>query len=359
MSAISQLELGVFLPIGNNGFLMSKTSPQYPPTFQLNKQISLLAENFGFDFVFSMSKWRGFGGPTRFWDTTLESLSLMTGLAAVTSRIGLIATVQPLLFPPAVAAKMAATADDISNGRLGLNIVAGSFLDEYDQMGILPPNYAADRYRYAREWLHVVKRLWSEESVTFDGEWFHMRDCRSGPHPIQKPHPFLICSGTSDEGFRFAAEEGNYSFVGGVTPEHTKQLSRRMKEIAAECGREIKAATTLLPVLDETLAGAERQWQYIQDGADTEALANLTSYFVNDSRPSSKGRVEKMERSVCYTGRIVLGTPAMLADLIEELVVDAGVDSIQFLWPDYIKGLKQFHAEVMPLLQRRALVMAS
>src|ERR1700722_8333750 len=159
MSAMSKLELGVFLPIGNNGFLMSKTAPQYSPSFEMNKQIAVLAENLGFDYVFSMSKWRGFGGATHFWDETLESLSLMTGLAAVTSRIGIIATVQPLLFPPAVAAKMTATIDDISKGRLGINIVTGSFLDEYEQMGPLPPNYGANRYRYAQERRHVVKRL--------------------------------------------------------------------------------------------------------------------------------------------------------------------------------------------------------
>jgi len=359
MRALSKLELGVFLPIGNNGFLMSTTAPQYAPSFEHNKQISILAENLGFDYVFSMSKWRGFGGPTHFWDVTLESLTLMTGLAAVTSRIGVIATIQPLLFPPAVAAKMSATADDLSNGRLGLNIVAGSFLDEYDQMGLLPPNYAKHRYRYAKEWLHVVKRLWTEDSVTFDGEWFHLKDCRSGPHPVQKPYPFLICSGTSDEGYRFAAEEGNYSFVGGMTPQQTGEFSRRMKSIAAECGREIKSATTLMPILDETQAAAEKQWQHIQDGADAEALANLAAYFSQDTRPNAKRRVEKMSKAVCYTGRIFQGTPAMLADTIEELVVDAGVDSIQFLWPDYIKGLKQFHAEVMPLLQRRELVLAS
>ena len=47
------------------------------------------------------------------------------------------------------------------------------------------------------------------------------------------------------------------------------------------------------------------------------------------------------------------------ADVIEQLVVDGGVDSIQFLFPDYIKGLKTFHAEVMPLLRRRELLMAS
>jgi pyrimidine oxygenase len=359
MSKMSKLELGVFLPIGNNGFLMSKTAPQYPPSFEMNRQIAVLAENLGFDYVFSMSKWRGFGGATRFWDSTLESVALMTGLAAVTSRIGIIATIQPVLFPPAVAAKMAATIDDLSGGRFGINIVTGSFLDEYEQMGILPPDYGPNRYRYATEWLQVVKRLWTEESVTFDGEWFHMKDCRSGPKPVQKPHPFIICAGTSDEGFRFTAKEGNYSFIGGVTLEHTKQLSQRMKATAAEYGREIKTATTLLPILDESDAAAEKQWQHYQDGADKDALANLASYYGRQGRESSKQRIKKMEMDVSFAGRMIPGSPSTLAAMIEELVVDGGVDSIQLLFPDYIKGLKTFHAEVMPLLQRRELVLAS
>ena len=112
-------------------------------------------------------------------------------VAAVTSRIGIIATIQPLLFPPAVAAKMIATIDDVSRGRFGINIVTGSFLDEYEQMGSLPADYNVKRYKYAEEWLHVVKRLWTEDSVTFDGEWFHLKDCRSGPHPVQKPYPAI------------------------------------------------------------------------------------------------------------------------------------------------------------------------
>ena len=158
----AKLELGVFLPIGNNGYLMSKTAPQYSPSVDMNMQIAKLAENYGFTFVFSMSKWRGFGGATSFWDSTLESVTLMTALAAVTSRIRIIATMQPLLYQPAVAAKMAATIDDLSNGRFGINIVTGSFMEEFGTDGVLvPPNYSASRYRYAAEWFEVVKRLWT------------------------------------------------------------------------------------------------------------------------------------------------------------------------------------------------------
>jgi len=354
-----KLELGVFLPIGNNGFLISETAPQYPPSFEMNRQISVLAEQLGFDYVFSMSKWRGFGGSTHFWDSTLESITLMTGLAAATSRIGLIATIQPLLFPPAVAAKMAATIDDLSHGRFGINIVTGSYLDEYDQMGIMPPNYGPNRYRYAEEWLQVVKRLWTEDSVTFDGEWFHLRDCRSLPHPVQDPYPYIICAGISDEGFRFTAKEGNYSFLGGNTLEHTKQLSQRMKATAADYGRHIKTATTLLPILAESDVAAQQRWQYYQDGADHGALDTMESYFAKQDRESAKARVERMRRDVSFAGRMIPASPATLADMIEELVVDGELDSILLLFPDYIEGLKTFNAEVTPLLQKRDLMLSA
>src|SRR5260221_12903435 len=118
-----RLELGVFMPIGNNGFLISKSAPQYRPSFEMNKQITLLAERLGYDYVFSMSKWRGFGGPTGFWDHTLEAITLMTGLAAATSRIRIIATIQPLLFSPPLAGQMAATIHELSGRRLCINIV--------------------------------------------------------------------------------------------------------------------------------------------------------------------------------------------------------------------------------------------
>ena len=79
------MDIGVFIPIGNNGWLISTSSPQYRPTFELNKQVVQKAEHYGFDFALSMIKLRGFGGKSEFWDHNLESFTLMAGLAAVTS----------------------------------------------------------------------------------------------------------------------------------------------------------------------------------------------------------------------------------------------------------------------------------
>lgn len=74
------LDIGVFVPIGNDGWLISTTAPHYMPTFELNKAIVQKAEGYGLDFALSMIKLRGFGGKTEHWDYNLESFTLMSGI---------------------------------------------------------------------------------------------------------------------------------------------------------------------------------------------------------------------------------------------------------------------------------------
>ena len=132
------MKIGVFIPIGNNGWLVSTTSPQYMPSWDLNREVVQKAERYGLDFALSMIKLRGFGGPSEYWDHNLESFTLMAGLAAVTSRIQLFASVAVLTLPPAIVARMAVTIDSISHGRFGVNIVSGWQKAEYEQMGLWP-----------------------------------------------------------------------------------------------------------------------------------------------------------------------------------------------------------------------------
>jgi len=69
------VQVGVFIPIGNNGWLISTTSPQFKPSFDLNKAVVERAERYGLDFALSMIKLRGFGGPSEFWDYSLDSFT--------------------------------------------------------------------------------------------------------------------------------------------------------------------------------------------------------------------------------------------------------------------------------------------
>ena len=132
------MDIGVFIPINNNGWIISATSPQYMPSFELNKAVVQKAEGYGFDFALSMIKLHGFGGKTEFWNHGLESFTLMAALAPVTSRIKLFASTAVLTLPPAMVARMTSTIDDVSGGRFGVNIVSGWHKIEYTQMGLWP-----------------------------------------------------------------------------------------------------------------------------------------------------------------------------------------------------------------------------
>src|SRR3984885_14912822 len=157
------MDIGVFIPIGNNGWLISEASPQYMPSFELNKEIVQSAEKYGFDFALSMIKLRGFGGKTGFWEHNLESFTLMAGLAAVTSKIKIFATAATLTMPAPIVARMASTIDSIAGpGRFGINLITGWQKAEYDQMGLWPGEvHFSRRYEYVAEYVRGVKELMS------------------------------------------------------------------------------------------------------------------------------------------------------------------------------------------------------
>lgn len=345
---MSGLEFGVFIPIANNGWIVSRTAPQYMPTFDLNRRICQLAEEIGFDFAFSMCKWRGYDGATQFWNFSLDSVTLMAALAAVTKRIKVYCSIQPLLIPPPVAAKMIATIDDVSGGRAGVNIVTGAYTAESEQMGLLPPGYDGFRYQYAEEWIEIVKRLWTEPSVTHHGTHFHLDDCRSDPKPLSKPSPSIVCAGTSEDGMRFTARHGTHSFLGGRDLEEVAERSRRMKELAREAGRVVKTYTSLTLIQGETDAEASALLDLYRSGADEAALENIV-HGMNQGASSNHVR-EMLRRFVFFGCQPLIGSPQTIATSLRWLAEEGGIDGVMLCFPDFIDGLGRFRAEVIPAL---------
>ncbi|MGH1559231.1 LLM class flavin-dependent oxidoreductase [Caulobacter segnis] len=136
------------MPVANGGWIVSKTTPTLDGLYAQNRAAAIKADQVGMDFVMSMGKFRGFGGETDHWGTSLESVTLMAAIAEATKTVRIWATVHPLLQNPAVAAKMVATLDHISGGRAGLNIVAGAYKAEFDQMSAWDDSLSHDD-RYA------------------------------------------------------------------------------------------------------------------------------------------------------------------------------------------------------------------
>ncbi len=355
------LELGVFIPVGNNGWIISRTSPQYLPTFELNREIAQLAERVGFDYVFSMAKWRGFGGDTHFWDYSLESTMLMAALAPVTSELRLIASIAPSLMHPAVYAKMAATLDDVSGGRLAINIVSALNRDEYAQMGRYPDDFETYRYAYTQEWLEVCKRLWTEDSVTHHGRYFTLDDCQSWPKPVQRPHPPVVCATSSDAGFHFVGEHCEYAFLSANTLDRVKELSLRAKAVAREHGRAVKTQVLVILVLGESEDHAKALFDHYWDGADGDAIANVYQLRVRDRlldrAAVMRERFESQGR-LFYGGFPCVGGPESTAAFIEDLAVNGELDGLVFTFQEYVAGLHLFHDRVLPLLRQRGVALA-
>ena len=74
-------DVGVFLPMANGGWILSATAPRIDGSYRLNREIAVLAEELGLDFVMSMAKWKGYGGHTEHWKYALDSQMLMAALA--------------------------------------------------------------------------------------------------------------------------------------------------------------------------------------------------------------------------------------------------------------------------------------
>lgn len=354
------MNIGVFIPIGNNGWLISKSSPQYMPSFELNKAIVQKAEEHGLDFALSMIKLKGFGGETEFWDHNLESFTLMAGLAAVTDRIKLYASTPILALPPAIVARMAVTIDSIAPGRFGVNIVTGWAPGEYSQMGLWPGDeHFGNRYARAVEYVTVMKELWSEGVSNFKGEFYEMDDCVLSPRPADG-HIDIVAAGQSNTGMRFAAEHAEYNFILGSgvnTPLALSETAATLVDAAKKTGRDVGALSLFMVIADETDEAAQARWKDYHDNADLAALAYMAGESATDKSAddSSTARTISLpEGAVNFNMGTLVGAYETVAKMLDEVAEVAGIKGIMLVFDDFLEGIENFGTRIQPLMKARS-----
>jgi pyrimidine oxygenase len=357
------MQVGVFIPIGNNGWLISATSPQYKPTFDLNKQIALLAEGYGLDFLLSMIKLRGFGGKTEFWEYNLESFTLMAGLAAITERIRIFATCATLVVPPAYAARMASTIDSISHGRFGLNLITGWQRPEYSQMGLWPgEEHFRNRYQMLDEYAHILRELWATGESDFKGRYYQMDDCRVRPKPEGEMK--IICAGSSDEGLAFSAKWADYAFCLGKgvnTPKAFAFNNARLADALEKTGRDVSVFVLMMVIAAPTDAEATERWMLYRDGVDEDAVAWLGAQGAVDktSTTTNVRQLADSESAVNLNMGTLVGSYERVAAMLDEIAEVPNTGGVLLVFDDFLRGLEDFGAKIQPLMKSRRGVAAA
>ncbi|MEN9727982.1 MAG: hypothetical protein RL434_2348 [Pseudomonadota bacterium] len=349
------LQLGLFMPNCSNMAAISThriTEDEWD--YESNKRIALAAEAAGFDFLFPVSRWRGFGGVTDYLGTSLETMTWASALLAVTSRIRVYSTVHVPAFNPVVVAKMGATLDHISKGRWGINLVSGWSKEEFGMMGldILPH---AERYQRTRAFIEILKGLWTQPPGSFNHEspWYRVTGGYSLPQPVQSPHPPIVNAGNSEDAREVIADHCDWAFMSMAGIEGARAVVADIKSRAAARGRDVKAACFPFVLWRDTRAEAEDEVARIIAHKDEVASGNWLRGLNLESGSFDRFTLDMLTLGAgAYP---VIGTARDVARQLAEIHA-AGLDGVLMVFQAYYRDTLRFAQEVLPLLREQGIV---
>jgi len=340
--------------------------------------------------------------------TSFDPMILLPALAAVTERLGLIATGSTTFETPYLVARRFASLDHLSGGRAGWNIVTTSNPDAALNFGLDEHMAHDERYARAREFYDVVTGLWDsfaddafirdvESGVFFDpekmhtlnhaGEFFKVRGPLNVARPVQG-WPVIVQAGASDTGRQLAAEVAEMVFAAGGPIAAAQEYYADVKARAAAAGRNpdhLKILPGALVITGETRAEAQAKKDLLDSLVHPDSgLGSLSTMLGVDARqfeldaplpelPETNASKSGQQRIVAmareknltvrqlaqyaggYPGASFVGTPAQIADAMEEWLHTGAADGFNVMFPTVPAGLDEFVDTVIPELQRRGL----
>lgn len=411
-----KMRLGLFFE-GLGHHIAAWRDPSVDPTqrqaFAHYARIAQTAERGLFDLLFTADTFAMFGPEDPdVWSRTTrmsrhEPLTLLSALAAVTSHIGLVATASTTFYQPAHIARLFASIDQISGGRSGWNLVTSSNPNEAAQFGItLHPE--EERYRRAEEFADVVNGLWDgweEDAVVADqasGLYIdpakvhrlnHKGDHYEARGPLTLPRspqgrPVIVQAGSSEAGRTLASRVADVVFSVEQDIVSAKAYRDDMRARAVAHGRhadDIKllpgALVVVAPTRDEAQAKFDRLQELIPEDLGLKTVGDmigidLTRYPIDGPMPEidlSKNvghrkviadfaKRENLSIRQTYqrlvgarSHRLVLGTPADVADDLQHWFESGACDGFNIMPTTFPDGLDAFVDLAIPELQRRGL----
>jgi FMN-dependent oxidoreductase (nitrilotriacetate monooxygenase family) len=412
------MKLGFFL-YGPGHHIASWRDPDAAPEASRSLrhyiEITQLAERGLFDFVFNADSNSSFGpDDVNIWKRTtasirLEPLTLLGALAAVTERIGLVSTATTTYLDPFHVARMFATLDQMSEGRVGWNVVTSSAASEalnFSHAAHVPHD---KRYERATEFIEVAQGLWDTweddaflmdkaEGLFFDPAKLHLLHHKGNHFQVRGPlmiprspqgQPVIVQAGQSDAGRELAARTAEVLFTVQQQFGPARAFYADMKARTVKCGRSpdsLKIMPGVLTVVGRSRQEAQEKFERLQALIHPElGVASLSDIVGLDLSPfpldgplpevpltnTQQGRqkmVVEMARSEDLTIRqlykrvatarghwVVVGTGTEIVDQLEAWYRGGAADGFNIMPQVLPQGLSEFVDLVMPELQRRGL----
>ncbi|MGJ4941882.1 FMNH2-dependent alkanesulfonate monooxygenase [Bradyrhizobium sp. HKCCYLS1011] len=293
-----------------------------------------------------------------------DSWIVASAVAPFTERLRYLVAVRPGLQSPSVAARMTATLDRVTNGRLLVNVVTGGDPIENKGDGIFLSH--AERYEVTREFLTVYNDLLEGKAVNFAGKHIRIEDGRLLFPPVQAPRPPLFFGGSSDAGIDVAVDTVEKYLTWGEPPAQVAEKVAKVKAVADKRGRKLSFGIRLHVIVRETnakaWAAADDLIKYVTD----ETIASAQKIFarmdsVGQQRMSllHGGRRDKLEISPNLwagvglvrggAGTALVGDPETVAARIKEYQ-DIGIDTFILSGYPHLEEAYRFAELVFPRL---------
>ena len=338
-------------------------------------QIIKESDRIGCEFNIPFARWLGHAGETHFDDAQMEFLSVAAGLAPITSRMMLPSTSHvTYFFHPYHFAKWGAVMDNMSNGRWGLNVVAGWIRDEVGLFGVDYPDHDL-RYQMCHEFVLFMKLCWElDEPFDFDGVFFKGKNVRVSPKPVRRPRPFFVQAGFSPTAMDFAGKHCDWIFVSNISGD-VKDLgvgAKRVREAADKYGRRARVCNFVWNVWAETDQKAEedyeRQVNLVDEGGaawftyralDQPGTKGGTSFAAaisgKESLRESMGEGSFALSGVGLSGVRLIGSYDTIAEEMRIMYRDYGQEGILISGIDRLEDVHQLENHVIPRLVKMGL----
>ncbi|GFN31429.1 LLM class flavin-dependent oxidoreductase [Paenibacillus xylaniclasticus] len=301
-------------------------------------------------------------------NSCLDSLVTASALASSTETLKLLIAARPGFTAPATFARQIGTLDYYTQGRALVNIITGGNPAELNADGDFLDH--ASRYRRTAEFIHVLKRLFTEDRFTHEGEFYHLKDAALFYKSVQQPRPTIYFGGASSEAIEAAAKEADVYMLWAETLELTKERIDEVKAAAAAYNRELGYSISFQVYLgdteEEAWANARSRIQYVPDHV-YEAKAKLTAR--NES--FGEKRLQQLMESSRHNGFQIgpnlwagltqalggnsialVGTPDQVADRILEYA-DLGFEKFLLRGYPFLETVEAVGRELIPSVRKK------